>query len=204
MNEVAPQEAKPSAEAFPLTRRMVIIFSIVATIIFTILFLIINVYFRGQSFQSVFTRGQSLPTQIILGLLLGITIAFLVILLLLKAPFFARLRDFIREILGQIRPTGFDMILVAVLAGFGEELFFRATLQPILGLWPTSLIFALAHTGISFRPAKMAFAFFVFAMGLLLGTLYERSGLVAAMIVHAVYDLVFLLAVKKFLHTSRP
>jgi membrane protease YdiL (CAAX protease family) len=90
-------------------------------------------------------------------------------------------------------------VLVSLLAGFGEELFFRATLQPALGLWPAALVFALAHTGVSVSPAKLAFAAFVFVMGLLLGTLYVRAGLVAAMVTHAVYDLAFLLAVKRYL-----
>ena len=200
MNEAAPQEAAPPARAFPMTRRAVITFSLVMTAVFTILFLIIAVYFREQSIPSIFAAGQPLATQIMLGLLLGITVGVLVLFILFKARSLAELRNFIREILGQIRPTVFDVLLVAVLAGFGEELFFRATLQPALGLWLTSLLFALGHTGISFKPAKLSFGGFVFAMGLLLGTLYERSGLVAAIVLHAVYDLIFLLAVKRYLH----
>lgn len=204
MNEITPQEDRPPAKALPMTRQAVIIFSLVVTAIFTILFLIITIYFREQSLSSIFAAGQPLATQIILGLLLGITIAVFVLFVLLKASVFARLRNFIREILGQIRPTGFDLLLIALFAGFGEELFFRATLQPMLGLWLTSLLFALGHIGLSFNPAKLAFAVFIFAMGLLLGTLYERSGLIAAIVLHAVYDLIFLLVVKKALHTSRP
>lgn len=196
---VAEAPGQQTPVAFPLTRRAVIIFSLVATVIFALLAWIITVYFRRQSFNALFTTGQPYTAQIILGLLLGIVIAVPVVILLLKASFFARLRDFIRGILGQIRPTGFDMILVALLAGFGEELFFRATLQPLLGLWLTSLLFALAHTGVSVNPAKLAFAAFVFVMGLWLGALYQQSGLIAASVMHASYDLIFLLAVKRFL-----
>ena len=201
MNDIAPPARLPG-NAFPLTRRAVIIFSLAVTGIFALLAWIITVYFRQQSFNALFTTGQPLTAQIILGLLLGITIAVAAVPILLKASVFARVRGFIREILNQIRPTGFDMILVALLAGFGEELFFRATLQPILGLWLTSLLFALAHTGISLSLAKLAFASFVFVMGLLLGTLFQQSGLVAAIVMHAVYDLIFLFAVKRFLRVA--
>jgi membrane protease YdiL (CAAX protease family) len=151
MNEAAPQETKPPAKAFPLTRQAVISFSLIVTIIFTIIFSIVTIYFRKQSLPQVFAAGQPLATQIIFGLILGITIAALVLFLLLKARFFSQLRTFIREVLNQVRPTMFDLLLIALLAGFGEELFFRATLQPALGLWLTSLIFALGHTGISFK-----------------------------------------------------
>lgn len=191
--------AKQTRNAFPMTRRAVIIFSLAATAIFVLLAWVITFYFRQQSFNALFTTGQPLAAQIILGLLLGIIIAIPIILILLKASLFARLRDFIRGILKQIRPTSFDLILVALLAGFGEELFFRATLQPILGLWLTSLLFALAHTGVSLSPAKLAFAAFIFVMGLLLGALFQQSGLIAASVMHAVYDLIFLFAVKRFL-----
>jgi len=200
-NDPVPHAVR-SEIAIPLTRRAVIIFSLGATGIFSLLAWIITVYVRGQPFSTLFERGQQLTTQTAFGVSLGVMVAGLV-LLILKAGFLGRLRNFIRQVLDQIRPTNFDLILVALLAGFGEELFFRAALQPLLGLWLTSLVFALAHTGVSlFEPAKLAFASFVFVMGLLLGVLYEQSGLVAAMIFHAVYDLIFLLAVKKLLRMS--
>lgn len=203
MNEAAPQEEKQPTKTFPMTRQAVITFSLVLTIIFTLIFSIVTIYFRKQSLPSIIAAGQPPATQIIFGLLSGITIASLVLFVLLKARFFSQLRNFIREVLNQVRPTMFDLLLIAMLAGFGEELFFRATLQPALGLWLTSIIFALGHTGISLKPAKLAFAAFVFAMGLLLGTIYERYGLIAAIIFHAIYDLIFLLVVKRFLHNPR-
>jgi CAAX protease family protein len=200
MNDSAPP-VKQTRPAFPMTRRAVIIFSLVATAIFALLAWTITVYFRRQSFNALFTTGQTYTAQIILGLFLGVVIAVAVVPILLKASFLARLRDFIRGILDQIQPTSFDLILVALLAGFGEELFFRATLQPMMGLWLTSLLFALAHTGIPLNRAKLAFASFIFVMGLLLGALFEQSGLIAASVMHAVYDLIFLFAVKRFLHS---
>lgn len=192
-------KAEPPAAPFPMTRRMVIIFSLAAAAIFSLVACVVIVYFRGQTLRALFTAGRPLSTQILIGLVVGVAVALAVVLLLLKAPFFARLRDFIRSILSQVRPTGFDMLLVSLLAGFSEELFFRATLQPALGLWLAALVFALAHTGVSISPAKLAFAAFVFVMGLLLGTLYGQVGLVAAVVAHAAYDLIFLLAVKRFL-----
>src|SRR5215216_3660812 len=133
MNELAAQEAELPAKAFPLTRRGVISFSLVVATIFTILFLIITTYFREQSLSSVFATGQPPATQMILGLLLGSAIAVLIFFIFLKAPVFAHLRNFFREILDRIRPTGSDILMVALFAGVGEELFFRATLQPWLG-----------------------------------------------------------------------
>ena len=203
INETAPLAGQRRPLTFPLTRRAVLIFSLGVTVIFSLLAWIVTVHFRNQPFSLLFTRGQQVATQIVLGFVLGVLIAFIVLLLLLKARFLASLRDFIRGILDQVRPTHFDLILVALLAGFGEELFFRATLQPTLGLWLTSLIFAVAHTGLGLLdPAKLAFALFVFLMSLLLGMLFEQSGLLAVIVMHAVYDLIFLIAVKRFLRAA--
>lgn len=190
-----------AANPLPLSRRAVVIFSLAAAVVFSLVACVVTVYFRGQTLRALFTAGRPLATQILVGLVVGVALALFVVALLLKAPFLARLRDFIRSILGQLRPTGLDMVLVSLLAGFSEELFFRAALQPALGLWLAALVFALAHTGVSVSPAKLAFAAFVFVMGLLLGALYVRAGLVAAIVTHAVYDLTFLLAVKRFLRT---
>ncbi|MCX6117217.1 MAG: CPBP family intramembrane metalloprotease [Proteobacteria bacterium] len=41
--------------------------------------------------------------------------------------------------------TRFQIFLVAAASSFGEEILFRGAIQPYLGLWLTSLLFALVH-----------------------------------------------------------
>lgn len=101
----------------------------------------------------------------------------------------AMLRDFVAML---FRGHGrIAVILVAALAGLGEELLFRGVIQarlvefggPVAGLVLASLIFGLAHYVTS--------AYFVAAslMGLYLGALYQFSGnLLVPSLVHALYD----------------
>jgi membrane protease YdiL (CAAX protease family) len=39
----------------------------------------------------------------------------------------------------------FTIVLVTLLSGFCEEVFFRGAMQPVLGIWITSLLFGLGH-----------------------------------------------------------
>lgn len=83
------------------------------------------------------------------------------------------------------------VIIVSLLAGFGEELLFRGVLQAGLEAWLgataglllASLVFGLVH---AITPA-----YFILAtlMGLYLGLLYQLTGnLLIACLVHALYD----------------
>ncbi len=89
---------------------------------------------------------------------------------------------------------GFELALLALLAGFGEEIFFRGALQQETGLWVASLIFGILH-----GPSKDLWPLGLWAavMGALLGFVYEGTGnLVVPAVAHAVYDGVALVYVR--------
>jgi len=92
------------------------------------------------------------------------------------------------------RVTRLELILLALLAGFGEEIFFRGVLQQEAGLWVASLIFGILH-----GPSKglWPMALWAAVMGALLGLLYEGTGnLVVPAVAHAVYDGVALVYIR--------
>jgi membrane protease YdiL (CAAX protease family) len=75
-------------------------------------------------------------------------------------------------------------ILLGVSAGIGEELAVRGALQPRLGLWLTSLLFASLHVHYSwFGMATIA------VLGLLLGVIRNRTSTSVAILVHSLYDI---------------
>jgi membrane protease YdiL (CAAX protease family) len=82
-----------------------------------------------------------------------------------------------------------DALILAVASGFVEELFFRATLQPVLGLWMTSIGFGLLHYPINRR--MIPWTVMAALLGLLFGLVYERTGsLLAVALAHAVVNYV--------------
>ena len=109
-----------------------------------------------------------------------------------------RIDRFVRELFWQHMGhlTLGQLALIAVLAGFGEELFFRGLLQlglaAICNVWLavllTSLVFGLAHA------VTPTYCFLALVISLYLGFLFVMTGnLLVPIVVHALYDfLVFL------------
>lgn len=78
---------------------------------------------------------------------------------------------------------------------FYEELLFRGALQPLVGIVPAALIFALVHVSYYKKPVLLVEAFF---QGLILGALFQITGSVwIATIAHAVLNSLQVWMIKK-------
>jgi hypothetical protein len=85
---------------------------------------------------------------------------------------------------------------LAFSSAIGEELLFRAVLQPELGLLASSLLFALVH--VPFERDLLLWPLFAFAVGLLLGALFWWSGAVMASVsLHMVVNLLNLVRITR-------
>lgn len=94
--------------------------------------------------------------------------------------------------------SGVKPWVVGLCAGIGEELLFRAALQPLVGLWIGAVIFAVAHArtaliGSASTAKRSAYLLNVAGAGLALGLVFEHLGLVAAILIHATIDVVGLI-----------
>ena len=80
-----------------------------------------------------------------------------------------------------------DVLALAGLSSVGEELLFRGAMQPTLGLWITSAVFALMH--FPPQPKFWPWTASAAAMGLWFGLLTDHSGnLAGAVIAHFVIN----------------
>ncbi len=75
-------------------------------------------------------------------------------------------------------------LLIAGAAAIGEEIAFRGALQPVFGMWPTAIIFALIHIQYTLTPAVLL----IVAVALALGWLRRHYNTTTSMIAHFVYD----------------
>lgn len=83
--------------------------------------------------------------------------------------------------------TIWEWVILALAAGIGEEILFRGAIQPVLGKWFTSIMFAIAHIQYGlFTPATLA----LFIISMALGVVRERHNTTVAIFVHVGYDLV--------------
>ncbi|MBN1297943.1 CPBP family intramembrane metalloprotease [bacterium] len=108
-------------------------------------------------------------------------------------PFFHDIGKINRSLVRTLKPSLWQIVGISVAAGWGEEIFFRGAVQPVLGIVTTSVIFAGLHTGFRFRvPALRKYFALVFILSLGLGMTAQAAGLVTAMVAHAGWDLVML------------
>lgn len=74
---------------------------------------------------------------------------------------------------------------LAVGAGVGEEILFRGALQPVFGIWFTSLLFAIVHVQYGLlTPATLV----LFLLSAILGFVKKRHNTTMAIMVHFGYD----------------
>ncbi len=83
------------------------------------------------------------------------------------------------------------MVLLSLSAGIGEEITLRGALQPKLGIALTSLLFAALHVQYSWYGMLSILVF-----GLLLGVIRRRSSTTAAILVHALHNLLAVASAK--------
>lgn len=182
-----------------LTRRSLAAISLAAGAAFSTVSWLIHVVLRGQSFASLLPMPQSEDwARVPLGLLLGGVMSIVPLLLFLRGEVLGEFRAYLEELFHEIRPTTWDLVLVSAVAGFSEELLFRSALQPLLGVWLAAVLFAAVHVGAPRSREAGVLGGFIFLMGVLLGWLYQREGVAFVMLVHASYDAVFLLVLRRW------
>lgn len=102
-------------------------------------------------------------------------------------PAARQLEIHLAELLGTV--DGAEIVGLAVLSGFAEELFFRGAVQSAWGWLPATTLFTLLHTGR--EPAFRMWTLFAAVAGLLLaGLMVWRGNLLAPIIAHALVNAV--------------
>lgn len=108
----------------------------------------------------------------------------------------SRLEDSLRELLGE--PPGSQILALALLSGFAEEVFFRGAVQGAVGLPWTVCLFAMLHSG----PGRIFLWWTAFAAlaGLALGGLMLwRQNLLSPVAAHVTVNL---LGLWRLVHTD--
>jgi len=147
---------------------------------------------------------QSQEYSILSSLLYGVVLAVVNWALLFvgvkNVPLFA---DKTREMLAPIRQIlmsmkAWQLVIVALMAGVSEELFFRALLQNytaqylpgLISILLVSIVFGLLHA------SSMAYFVFAFVISLIFGIVYfVEPDIVMLVVWHGVYDVIAMLVI---------
>ena len=164
---------------------------------------VISAAFGDGTLPELLIEGQPVVVQIGWGITFGLAISVPSMVVVFFVLPFSSLRRQLLDLVGRLDLGALNPLWISLSAGIGEELLFRGALQPILGIWWASFIFTLAHFRSgqfhSMNWQKLIYAASVFIAGLFLGYVFLEIGLIAAMVAHAIVDVVSLFTARRWL-----
>ena len=115
----------------------------------------------------------------IVGFAFGVGVVFLSRLLVRSTEWARTLHREFHAVVHELSSR--EIFLLAAASALGEELFFRGALLPVVGLLPSSVLFALMHVRAQWR--FLPWTIMSFIMGLAMGLMYMTIGDLSAPIV---------------------
>lgn len=151
--------------------------------------LIIEIYHEKRFLEELF-RGWRLDFQIMIGIFYGF-LSSLICMLLINMKFFKAEKAYYSKLIANFELNNLNIILISLCAGIGEEIFFRAALQPMLGIWPTAVIFVVLHGYINPKNWKISiYGILMIFIMVGVGYIYRNIGLISVIVAHTVIDIV--------------
>jgi uncharacterized protein len=154
--------------------------------------LLLTARVRPGDLLAFLAGAQPLWRQLLFGFIFGFICAKAA-WQLVELPFMRSSRVFFTGLIRPMRLNILEILFVSICAGIGEELLFRGGIQPLLGIWTTSLLFVVLHGYINpFNLALTAYGIFMIAVIGVMGLMTEHLGILSAMAAHTVVDVYLL------------
>jgi membrane protease YdiL (CAAX protease family) len=168
--------------------------SLISGAVWMILGAIIIHFGQERTILEAFTDGAPAWIQLVTGTGFGVLFGVMGVQLMKDPTLKKALSDYeIIKTLNELKLGRWQQISVSAVAGITEEFLFRAAIQPVIGIWLTSLIFVGVHGYIRMTTLpRFLFTLFTFLLSMMLGYLYISFGLYSAMIAHFIYDAIVL------------
>lgn len=159
-------------------------------------------YLQQSELEPVLLGGKQYYLQALAGLFFG-SLSALLAVALLNDKRFKGVRSFFEEMMHGINPSLMNILFYSACASVGEEILFRAGLQPLIGIWPAAILFVFLHG--YFHPTNISLSIYGAFLVIIcagFGYLFKFFGLAGAVVAHFVYD-VSMFSVLKYSYRAR-
>lgn len=146
-------------------------------------------FVQEKPILEVLEEGQPVWAQLMVGVSTGL-LAIFIALYIITRKFFNSEKEYYFDLFTRWNLSYTRMVFISLCAGIGEELFFRGGVQPLLGIWWTSILFVLLHGYLN--PRNWRITIYGTVMVFIIagfGYLFETIGIFSAMTAHAVLDM---------------
>lgn len=173
--------------------------SIVSGLFWLIIGAIFIHFFQERTIADSLTDGAFVWIQMFTGIGFGILFGVMGVHIIKHPGLQSAMDDYqIIKVIKKLNLSPWQVLSVSLVAGITEEFLFRAAVQPIIGIWITSLIFIGVHGYIRLATVpQFLFTLFTFLLSMMLGYLYIAFGIYSAMAAHVVYDVIVLWYITK-------
>ena len=121
-------------------------------------------HFTGREASEIFSGNKGLLFQTIVGLGYGL-LSGLMAWAFICTHFMAPIRIHYASLTRKLSLGIKEILFLSLCAGVGEELLFRGSLQPIMGVWFTSFVFVALHGYLNpFKPRLFLYGFLMLAV----------------------------------------
>ncbi len=158
-------------------------------------------YLQKRDVQTVLLGGKPYYAQVLSGLFFG-SLSALLAILLIRGKKFKGVRSFFENLMHELNPSVFNILFYSFCASVGEEVLFRAGIQPLpyIGIWPASVLFVLLHGYINPSNVRLSiYGLFLIVICSGFGYLFKFFGLTSSIVAHFVYD-VAMFSMLKYAH----
>ncbi|MFN8322161.1 MAG: CPBP family intramembrane glutamic endopeptidase [Chitinophagales bacterium] len=157
--------------------------------------LLIN-YLQNRVAEQVLAGGKAYYIQGLSGVFFG-SLSALLAVALINGKRFKSVRVFFQHLMQDMNPSLVNILFYSFCASVGEEILFRAGIQPIIGIWPAAILFVLLHGYIN--PANINLTIYGSVLIIIcagFGYLFRYFGLLSAVTAHFVYDVAMFTVLK--------
>ena len=185
-----------------MTKKNILLLALLTLFGFSLVGWLILRYFLSTPFIEIFDGDMATGYQVLIGSVYGL-VAALFGWAIIKLPFMKQILKTYAGLIKNLRLGYGEIILISFCAGVGEEILFRGAIQPMLGVWLTSIIFVALHGYLN--PANWRISIYGIFMTFIiagLGYFTIEFGIISAMAAHMMIDVVLLYLLSY--HTSVP
>ncbi len=177
------------------SRKTLFLLSFFTLIVFGLLGLLSLHFLQDVSPAELLQGGKPFWHQIGWGLSYGVGAALLA-LAFVQSPWLSPSNAFLTDLIKTINPSIPEILFYSLCAGIGEELLFRAGIQPLFnnplaGIWVTSIIFIALHGYISFTHLELTlYGILMILVSAGIGYLLLSWGIYACIAAHFIFDVI--------------
>ena len=175
-----------------ISKKTILLLALGTLVVFGGIGIVLIPYVRNIEISTFLFGIESLWLQVLIGISFGIVTA-MAGWQIVELPQMTKIKRFFVELISPIKLSKSQIVFISICAGVGEELLFRGAIQPVLGIWITSILFVLLHGYLNPFNLQLTFygIYMVFVIGVM-GLMTEHLGILTAMIAHTLIDVILL------------